>query len=58
METDETKDAVVAFTVRLPYDSHKDLRRICLEHEVTVNGQINALIGNFLEEHDDCAYCH
>lgn len=55
---DEDPVAVVAFTVRLPYKVHKDLRRICLEHDLTINGQINTMISNYLEEHDACAACN
>jgi predicted DNA-binding protein len=58
MDDDEDRDAVVAFTVRLPYQAHKQLRRICLEHDLTVNGQIRTMIERYLEEHDDCVACN
>ena len=59
MVKDEDGDTVVAFTVRLPYETHKQLRRICLEHDISVNGTITALIEEYLEEtHRDCPLCH
>ena len=58
METAEDKEAVVAFTVRLPYKIHKDLRRITVEHDSSINGLIGYLVSEYLEEHHNgCPAC-